>query len=348
MEPCGAPLESGAGSAIMTRMAFLKVVQLWGVTLGVALGAIAAGCDEDECFPDNVVEVQREASGTEVTLRAVVMSSDEAAIAVGDLGTILRRDAVEGAWDEQASGVDVDLFAVASPQPTSALVLAVGAGGAILRSVDDGETWKPRASGTTAPLYGAWMAEREGVAVAVGEGVAVRSDNAGLTWSPGQVPEDRRTLRAVAGREGELMAVGDGGLALRSVDEGATWERVVSGTTADLLAIAVDEHWFTLDLEGVRFMVAAADGSVRHVTDDGVWEALAGGDAPVVGLSREGSWTLLGDGLVRHSESGRPGQFPTESALLAVDGTLDAGFAVGEGGTIVRLKLLELGCLKSH
>ncbi|MCY1061086.1 hypothetical protein [Nannocystis sp. SCPEA4] len=314
--------------------------------VAAALGLGDAGCDdEDECFPDNHVELVREQSGVEVTLRGVVMSESGAAVAVGDRGTIIRRS--DDAWSEQASGVDVDLLAIASPHPTSAKMLAVGAGGTILRSLDGGESWKSIASGTSAELDAVWMAERDGLAIAVGDGVVVRSENAGFTWSMGQVPEGVGTLRGVAGREGDVVAVGDDGLVLRSVDAGVTWVRVASGTTDDLLAIALDSYWYPIEDERpTRFRITGADGSVRQFTEAGDWEDFGHQAAPIVAMSRDGAWSLASDDAVHHFASG-PTRLPAPtSALLAVDGSWEGGLAVGDDGAVVRMELVELGCEK--
>ncbi|WAS94645.1 WD40/YVTN/BNR-like repeat-containing protein [Nannocystis punicea] len=317
------------------------------VGLGVGLVAAFIGCKKDNCFPDNHVEVTQELSHVEVTLRGVAASANDGAVVVGDAGTILRRTGA-GTWLAQTSGVTVDLFAVASPHPLSSTMVAVGAGGTILRSVDDGRTWKPSASGTTAELYGVWLAEDEGLALAVGEQVVLRSDNAGFTWSMGQVPKGTGALRGVAGREGELFAVGDHTQVLRSDDEGRTWERVAVESAGDLLAVVVDRYDLPVEGDTDPFLVAGQFGVFRLFERFGL-EQIQSVAAPVSGLSADGAWWVDGAGAIYHQHANGSARLESDeppAALMAVDGSREAAIAVGDDGTIVRAELLELGCVK--
>jgi photosystem II stability/assembly factor-like uncharacterized protein len=72
------------------------------------------------------------------------------AIAVGDVGTILRTDDGGVTWTRQSSGTTGPLVAVSFPDQNTGA--AVGAGGTILRTDDAGATWSPQSSGTTQPL----------------------------------------------------------------------------------------------------------------------------------------------------------------------------------------------------
>jgi photosystem II stability/assembly factor-like uncharacterized protein len=136
-----------------------------------------------------------------------------------------------------------------------------------------------------------------------------------------------------------MLAVGDGGFATRSIDDGTTWSPLVVPGSADLLAVTVDPEahvalvadsagriWSTVN-EGETFTLeTTASGAVRSVsiTDDGA-RALAVGDAGNV-LARDvtGAWSAVNVG--------------TSSALYAtliLDGDT-AEYVAGEAGTILQ------------
>src|SRR5262245_41701349 len=62
----------------------------------------------------------------------------------------------QSSWTRRDSGTDSGLWGLAyrfaDSLPTSSLAVAVGENGVILVSTDDGMTWTPRVSGTTAWL----------------------------------------------------------------------------------------------------------------------------------------------------------------------------------------------------
>ncbi|MCY1010366.1 hypothetical protein OV079_33330 [Nannocystis pusilla] len=325
----------------------MSSAQRWcRIALGASLAALEFGC-EGECSPNNEVELSFEASPVAVTLRGIVAGEGEGAVAVGDGGTIVRRVA-EDDWDLQASGVTADLFAVAS-RPQESVVVAVGAAGTIVRSADDGATWRPVASGTTAELYAVALAEDEAVAIAVGDGVALRSEDAGGTWSMGQVPEGTSVLRGVAGRDGAWLAAGENSQVLSSVDGGRTWQRIELGRLIDLQAVAVDRYDLTSAPEPEPFLVSDTVHAVFVVSDRRWHGATASISETILDMSRDGAWWVGERGLVLHRPSTVFGGFMPLSAdpklaLHGVEGTRTRAFAVGAEGLIVRAVLHELGC----
>lgn len=99
-------------------------------------------------------EAMSESSGQAFDLRAVWGSGGVGAVlAVGTGGHVLRRGAL-GGW---FSAVNTDEHDLRGLWGASRLdVYAVGDGGKVLHSVDDGATWKPEASGITTRLNGIW------------------------------------------------------------------------------------------------------------------------------------------------------------------------------------------------
>ncbi|PCC71651.1 hypothetical protein SAMN02745121_01194 [Nannocystis exedens] len=196
--------------------------------------------------------------------------------------------------------------------------------------------------------YAVALAEEDALAVAVGDGVGLRSDDAGITWSMGQVPEDTTVLRGVAGRDGEWLAVGEDSQTLGSVDGGRTWQRIESKwSPRDLLSVAVDRYNFAHAPEAEPFLVS--DGGV-FVVSGMRWEGrVAITSEEILGMPRDGAWWVGDRGMVLYRPSTTFGSFTPlsadpEIALHAVDGTRTRVLAVGAEGLIVRAELHELGC----
>ena len=100
------------------------------------------------------------------------------------------------AWAAVPSGTSANLYDVIA---NGSSMYAVGAGGTLLHSTDNGDTWFPLQSGATATL---------------------------------------RCIRPSLGNYWYVfVAVGDNGTMIRSTDGGASWCRIPTGTNADLYAV---------------------------------------------------------------------------------------------------------------
>src|SRR5205823_578237 len=60
----------------------------------------------------------------------------------------------------------------------------------------------------------------------------------GATWTPVALGTSASTRSIMYNKKGVLVAVGDGGLLLRSIDQGQTWKTIASSTTSQLNAIS--------------------------------------------------------------------------------------------------------------
>jgi photosystem II stability/assembly factor-like uncharacterized protein len=153
---------------------------------------------------------------------------------VGDHGTILFTNWTWSSWTTQPTGTTDDLYAIFGY--ANGTLVAVGSGGTILRSVNGGSTWSPRASLSTATL-------RAG---------SVSKVNASV-----------------------MVVTGDGGTVLKSTDGGLTWCHLDAGTSVDLLGVtALDDDRYIVAGRG-GLLLSTADGGGPCVTQTGADSAPA-------------------------------------------------------------------------
>lgn len=192
------------------------------------------------------------------------------------------------------------LFAVASYKDS---VIAVGAGGAILASVDKGSTWKAvLPAPTQLALLG--IAIAPGSALAVGQqGTVLRLGDDGH-WQKVDSGSDARLFNVAVNDSGHALAVGSFGTIIKSDDGGGTWS-----------AVAPDWAGFTEDGAQPHLYAAAVDAA--------------------------GAYTVVGEfGLILRSTDGGAHWLKLhkgDASLFALDlHDPAAGFAVGQTGTILR------------
>jgi photosystem II stability/assembly factor-like uncharacterized protein len=248
---------------------------------GSAAGFVAVGADGTilRGGPHGLASVE---SGVAGLLTSVAMSGEDVYV-VGAGGTILHGP-LDGPLARQASGSERFLSGVASPAAGRAV--AVGKGGIILTTQDQGATWTEAQAGTSDLTC---VFAEGSVAIAVGAGGTVlRSDGTPFAAVASGTTED---LLAAGGRGAEVWAVGRGGTALRSTDGGTTFAPVDSGVKVDLLGVAVDEAGTTIVGDRGTILVGAggklapvASGTTNALTH--VWKNIIVGAGGTV-LARQ-------------------------------------------------------------
>ncbi len=106
--------------------------------------------------------------------------------AVGDLGTIIYGDGGGGSaisWYSQTSGTTQTLRSITCTPGNGNNCLAVGDGGTILGTANDGVTWTSQSSGTTAGLT-AVSCLTTTRCIAIGSGLILVTGDLGAHWSP--------------------------------------------------------------------------------------------------------------------------------------------------------------------
>lgn len=177
---------------------------------------------------------------TGATLTAVAFAEDgRRGWAVGHDALILATSDAGRTWHKQWQGENLsdsflDVLALSSSH-----VIAVGAYGLFLRSLDGGQTWSRQkilnddhhlnriTRGPTGTLY-----------LAGEHGTLLRSNDAGATWSEIASPYDGSFYGILPLDKRTLLAHGLRGRLFRSVDDGLTWEPVPTPQPM-LLATAV-------------------------------------------------------------------------------------------------------------
>jgi photosystem II stability/assembly factor-like uncharacterized protein len=141
-------------------------------------------------------------------------------------------------------------------------VVAVGVGGQIFATTDAGNTWTPRASGTSANLN-AGDGNVSGPAWIVGNGGVILRSGDGVTWTPKASGTTADLWGMAQLNQVNLYAVGAAGTILKSVDGGLTWTARSSGTTQTLRAISISKQ--TPD----HLLAVGLGGTILRSTDAG-------------------------------------------------------------------------------
>jgi photosystem II stability/assembly factor-like uncharacterized protein len=223
---------------------------------------------------------------TRLALLGVTISGEHA-IAVGQMGTILYRDA-NGRWVQAETDAPVRLFAVAVN--ADGIALAVGQFGTILRSTDGGRQWAPvevswdgmfedpmqRLSFFEPNLFDVALRD-DGTAVIVGEvSLILRSEDAGRSFEAvhaGASTEegmDPSLFSIDLRNDGVAYVVGQEGVLQRSTDHGRQWHTVATPARANLLAVGSDASGGVVVI-GMRSAYHRADGAAD-------WQPVSGYD----------------------------------------------------------------------
>jgi photosystem II stability/assembly factor-like uncharacterized protein len=201
-------------------------------------------------------------------------------------GLILRSTDGGATWAEtlHPSSVDNRLLGV-SGSAAGDSVFAVGRPGLII--VRDGSTWRNAAYNGLGDLRGAWASPTAVFAVGrmadlsagAYDGLIARSVTGGATWvlSTSSAAGDR-TLRAIAGTSGAVVAVGsqsnpatdrEESVIMRSTNGGDTWTETVQAGTGDQSLAAIAADGGTMVAVGYAETAGGGAGLIMRSTDGG-------------------------------------------------------------------------------
>lgn len=211
-------------------------------------------------------------------------------------------------------------------------IVVVGERGHLLRSLDEGQTWKQELVPTRATLTGI-HASAEGTLVVVGhQGTLLRwSPASGDSWSRVQagLTMEANLLAVYSPCHGRWWALGAYGLFLESLDDGVIWtQRSIAEVDLHLHAvIALSDEHYLIPGEGGLLLESRDGGSVWEEIDSPYDGSLFGGCVlPSGEVLLHG---LRGHVFVGHPDSGEWREVKTPiQTLIASHALLDDGRVV--------------------
>lgn len=173
-------------------------------------------------------------------------------LAVGDNGTILRTVDDGSSWQPVTSPVTENLLSV-YVEPFSGYGFATGGNGTVLQSIDRGFSWNlffsnPGNSVTyrnvafATSLFGNMI----GDSGSVNRGFILLTLDGGLTWGSASYPPlDNYKLYGISFLDTLTgIAVGSGGMILKTLDAGQTWSQRTSGITENIYSVKCGSEVF--------------------------------------------------------------------------------------------------------
>lgn len=301
--------------------------------------------------------VQRPAS----TVLLAAATAGQRTVAVGERGVLIVSDDGGAQWRQVALPTSVTLTAVRFADARHGV--AVGHGGTVLTSADGGDTWTRRLDGQRLAQLALQQAQGRADAAAIRDaerlvaegadkpfldvlvwdekrflavgafGIAFATADGGQSWTPwmDRVPNPKAMHLYVARRAGNtVLLAGEQGLALRSTDDGASFQP---------LASPYQGSWFTGELTGPHGIVLAG-------LRGNVWRSVDGGQQwAQVANPRPASITaslVAGDALLLANQAGQvlrlqadaltPMETSSRAPLAGLVATGDRLLALGVAG----------------
>jgi photosystem II stability/assembly factor-like uncharacterized protein len=202
-----------------------------------------------------------------------IASAGDRQVIVGQAGTFITRVG-DGDWEILPNDIGLRLLNVDLDE--SGLVVAVGEFGAIRRSRDNGKTWDEividwsqyNDEGYEPHLYDVVVKDANTVVV-IGEfGLILWSEDGGDTFvARHQGEKSLFAIQLDSDGTGTGYAVGQEGEVLRSQDAGLTWQKLETGSTANLLGVWSGQG--EVVVVGIRELLRSSDdGETWKRADD--------------------------------------------------------------------------------
>lgn len=194
-------------------------------------------------------------------------------VAVGDHGVALLSDDA-GKTYRQAHRMPIGSTLTAVSFADARTGWAVGHWGAVVKTIDGGETWKLQRSDTSVdqPLFSVHFKDaNEGWAVGLWS-LMLHTTDGGTTWTtvklpapPGQKKADRNLYSIFADAKGDLFVACEQGRVIRSTDDGSNWTYAQTGYAGSF--------WTGVALQDGVLLVGGLRGTIYRSADDGAtWQ----------------------------------------------------------------------------
>lgn len=204
----------------------------------------------------------------------VHLANSRYAVTVGVFGSVLTTSDGGQTWTQQSSGINnrlnsVDVLTTSFPDSVphdSFTAIAVGNGGAIIQSIDGGNTWVSQSAGTSDNLRSVQLIDDFRGYIVGENGTFLRTENGGANWSlipvilAETVNADLNAL-SFSGIELGVICTEDG-QALRTLDGGDTWEELSSPVGHALNSITL--------FDAYSLTAVGESGTVIHTRPDSV------------------------------------------------------------------------------
>ncbi|MHB0866304.1 MAG: WD40/YVTN/BNR-like repeat-containing protein [Thermoleophilia bacterium] len=220
-------------------------------------------------------------SPTREILNAVVPVGPGVAVAAGWHGTILRTQDNGKTWSRQPGAGDPSLDFESIDFTTHGVGIVVSSSGRAFKSSDGALTWQPIPMPHEGmKFYGVSLlndkdaflsgnVEAEQTYAFGGKSVLIRTGDGGASWTlgPREINTDFLAIKYLM--PGNAVAAGWGGQMWYTMDDGASWQKLLSNTTRALRSIAKVDR---------TTIVAVGDGQTIIVSRDGAatWNKVSG------------------------------------------------------------------------
>ena len=288
-----APTRAGAG-AISPDALVLETLRTGGGRLGrVAIWEHAAVATGEQCFAssDGKTFHRRSSPGTSYVLEAI----DGAFYSAG--GPYAVSHDAGATWQRLKSPIQGNVLAL--HRAADGTWWMGGGDGEVFQSRHAARGWKAASFSLKGKVLG--FAELGGALYVVGQGGGGAWDGRKFRAFKG-FTKDQVVTRITETPSGALVVIGDGGIAFRSTDRGATWKRVRTGGTYDL----EDCAW----VAGALFVVGALGALLRSTDDGKTFTKLEGTAHRLWAIRSWGDGALLaGDGGELHRLASREDRY---------------------------------------
>jgi len=272
-------------------------------------------------------------------LNAVYTISAETAVAVGEVGTILRTTDGGVTWqvEHSVAGIQDQFLAVSFVSGSTGWV--VGEYGQIIKTTDGGATWAAQYVSASQDLFAVNFISPSVGWVAGSAGTILKTIDGGATW----LAETSHTTSTIFGllfKSSTLgWAVGTGGTILQTTNGGSTWTKLTTGSSQTLYSIA-------FPTASLGYAVGSFGTILRTVNGGASWApSTSPTDLTLYGIqfvNATTGWAAGSYGVVLKTTNAGTDWFiqstPTFNDLYGVGFApgSSVGFAVGDYGTMVK------------